>query len=276
MTMITMPWYVPSFWGDIRLSAEGEHTRVVADKLTEPEREALAFLSTHAQKKAWLDAGQTLGEGEAVVRAPLERVAKVIAKCLKRDRKLVSAITFADGAIEELHDGEAPATAPGTKRRGRPPKAAATVAAPRLGCPAPDFEAAHLRAQRVLESFLQPPQIADFRQHNRFVAIGHSGRRYMITSRLARDQLAVYHRSLYDLDDKIPLCCHDYDVPPAEEMLALHLLLALPGWELYLRKLESEEADAGPHGLDHAGPEVIGGSLILAGGIQDEFGRDLV
>jgi len=44
-------------------------------------------------------------------------------------------------------------------------------------------------------------------------------------------------RQLYDLEEKRALCVHDWDLPPAEEMLALHLCLSLPGQEKYVRSL---------------------------------------
>lgn len=243
-------WYVPSFWGDIRLEPadDGQACIVIADKLTEPERGALAALSKHAQQKRWLVDAITIGDGSTRVAAPMAKVAKVIAKALKPDRKLVSAIVFADGTMaqHERHEVEPVAPDKVLPKATRKPKAATTVAAPVRGCPAPDFAQAELKAQRVLEAFLQPPQIEDFRRHNRFISIGHSGKRYMITSRHARDSLALYHRSLYDLDDQTPLCVHDWDIPAPEEMLAIHVLLALPGWEPYLRKLEGEDGEPDP------------------------------
>jgi hypothetical protein len=87
----------------------------------------------------------------------------------------------------------------------------------------------------------------------------------MVTSRHARDQLATYHRSLYDLDDKVPLCVHDWDVPAPEEMLAIHVLLSLPGWELYMRRLEGEDGEVST--LFVNGREIA---------VRDHLGRDIV
>jgi len=141
------------------------------------------------------------------------------------------------------------------ERKKRKPKAAASIAAPVRGCPAPDFSKAELRAQGVLRTFLDPEQIADFNRYNKFVSIGQTtGNRYMITSRHATDELATYTRSLYDLDLKMPLCVHDWDVPASEEMLGLHVLLQLPGWESYLRVSEDNmEAALHAHLGDRAG-----------------------
>jgi len=110
---------------------------------------------------------------------------------------------------------------------------------PTRGCPAPDFRSAELKARVVLETFLTDEQREDFQRYNRFVSVGATtGHRYMITSRHARDELSQWQRTLYDLDDRIPLCVHDWGVPAAEEMLALHVLVQLPEYETYLRYLE--------------------------------------
>lgn len=95
------------------------------------------------------------------------------------------------------------------------------------------------RVQEVLFAFLNDDQQNDFEHRNAFVTEGAgTGHRYIVTSRHARDQLAQTRRQLYDLDDKTPFCVHDYSVPAAEEMLALHLLLQSPEHERYLRHLE--------------------------------------
>jgi len=119
--------------------------------------------------------------------------------------------------------------------------AAVTVAQPTLGCPAPDFEAVELRANRVLEAFLTPQQLSDFRSDNAFVAVGvDTGHKYVVTSRNAPSKLSAHHRSLYDLTQGMPLCVHDWTVPAAEEMLTLALFLQTPGREAYLRSIPDD------------------------------------
>lgn len=51
---------------------------------------------------------------------------------------------------------------------------------------------------------------------------------------------AIARDPIYELEHLIELCVHDWEVPPAEEMLSLHLLASLPQHELYLRRLEDE------------------------------------
>ena len=209
------------------------------------------------------------GEGRMVLGASLDAVRKVIAKVLKPGRELITVVRFVDGKMEEITEAPtkdvaqlapttsaaavstgagAPAAESGMTTSTAPPepsalaKAAATVAKPVLGCPAPNFAYAELRANRVLEAFLTQEQKEDFRKHDCFVTVGAAtGHRYMVTSRSNPSQLARFGgRSLYDLEENQPVCTHDWDVPAAEEMLSLHLFASLPQHELYLRHLAEE------------------------------------
>jgi hypothetical protein len=90
----------------------------------------------------------------------------------------------------------------------------------------------------VLSEFTTPEQQSSFVTRQSFVTCGAgTGHLYMVTSRHARDRLAMYRRQLYDLDEQVPYSVHDYQVPAAEEMLDLHLLLQVPLGERYLRHL---------------------------------------
>lgn len=158
----------------------------------------------------------------------------VIAKALKPNRKLVSAVTFADGRMEEVRATTAdvinvPATA----------TAAVTVAAPTIGCPVPEFPESEVRATRVLEAFLSPEQLHDYRTRAAFVARGvDTGHQYAITHRERRRAMeSVSFRSLYDLTERCALCVHDWTVPAPEEMLALLVCVSLPGNERRVRAL---------------------------------------
>lgn len=260
-----MLWFLPSFYGDVRLERRGDSTLVIVEKVTLAEKQALENLSRTAIKKGWAT-DPVSPRGKTLLGAPIDKVSKLLSKLLKPGRKLVTAVRFADGKLEELQEAPLPAgsttpTAGGPYREpGQPPqttlaepptlsppalpakpepKKAVTVAAPTRGCPAPNFPPAELRAREVLEHFLSADQIADFRRYNRFITVGGTtGYRYMVTSRHARDQLSTFQRTLYDLDNQVALCVHDWSVPAAEEMLALHILVQLPGYEGYLRYLE--------------------------------------
>lgn len=259
-------WYIPSFYGDIRLEpVNTKSCRLIAEKTTEREKTALGKLAEVASKKRWLPTSSPTapktslfsndGALKTTLEAPIDKVVAQLAKLLKPNRKIISAVRFADGMIEEVF-GEPDENAdnvvtsrtsrPGAdqrvhKRSEKTATAAASVAAPTRGCPAPDFASAELKAKGVLATFLTPSQLDDFARYNRFVSTGAAtGHHYMITSRQAKDQIADYQRTMFDLDEHRPLCVHDWSVPAAEEMLSLHLLLQMPEWERYLR---SEEHD---------------------------------
>ncbi len=217
------------------------------------------------------DLGATEAETRIVLTAPLPEVQKILARTLKPSRVLVGVVHFTDGTLEEVARSEPPptplATAPETehasrayretppvpspavplesktkKTKPKTPDAGATVAAPVIGCPPPNFPAREERANRVLERFLTPAQYADWRRDQCFVQAAHdTGHRYLLTSRLNRTALArVGGRSLFDLDENTPYCTHDWDVPAAEELLALRVFLALPGGEGYLRTVPAD------------------------------------
>lgn len=206
------------------------------------------------RKQPWADekafvplsgsAYRTIGGLTIELRAPIEEVQKVLSKALKPGRRLLSVVRFQDGRMEEVRAvSEKPALPPAPKSLPEPedsePQAAlaATVAQPIRGCPAPDFPEADVRACRVLEEFLDGEQVEDFRSRASFVSFGQdTGHKYVITSREARRQLQRFGgRSLFDVNEGCAYCVHDWSVPAAEEMLALHLFLSVPGGESYLR-----------------------------------------
>ena len=245
--------YIPSFYGDVRLEKLDEHScRLITEKVTDLEKKALELLLRQASKKGWLisPSGALFSSGtlKTELSAPIDKVAKQLARTLKPTRKIVTAVRFSNGQMEEIVEPEGfPTASASSVANVKPvdekpePVAAASVAAPVRGCPSPEFEAAEIKARGVLAAFLDPDQFADFRRHNRFVSQGAvTGHHYMITSRQAKDSLARFQRTLYDLDEDRPLCVHDWSVPAAEEMLSLHLLVRLPGWELYLRQEEHD------------------------------------
>jgi hypothetical protein len=260
--------FMPSFYGDIQLEAVNEKTtKVLVERATPLEQNALTDLGLYAAKKGWLTPdGLKTSDGVYTLAAPLLKVKDELAKRLKPGRTLVTAVRFSDGGIAELalSSGgpgykllpepaalDVPATsaapAPALTPEVLPPKpaakepavkAATTVAVPTQGCPEPDFVRAEIKARRVLFEFLTEEQREDFTKHNAFVSVGAmTGHHYMVTSRHARGRLEKYRRSLFDIDEDTPFCVHDWAVPAAEECLAIHLMLQLPQHEGYLRHL---------------------------------------
>ncbi len=204
--------------------------------------------------------------------APVEHVQAVLSRMLKPGRRLLS-VAIVGERLEEVwrSDPEVVPPKPETPYRDMPPdakpapadtkpdaepkpepppkadappkpppaeaKKATTVAQPTRGCPAPDFvEGPAERANRVLEVFLSVDQIKDYKRYGAFISKGFdSGRRYALTSRDARAELRQRGgRTLHDIDINRSYCVHDWDVPPAEELLALHAFLSVPGGETYL------------------------------------------
>lgn len=175
----------------------------------------------------------------------LATVRDFLARQLKPNRKLVNAVRFKDGSLSETSFVESDKELPDEPVPPVPqtqPIAGATVAQPTIGCPAPDFSPAEVRAKQVLHHFLSDQQLADFTKYDRFVATGaDTGHRYMLTSRTNPPELKMFGgRTLFDLDENWPYCTHDWDVPSGEELLALLLFLSLPGRESYLRSIPEE------------------------------------
>jgi len=247
MNLDQIPWFLPSLYGDIRLTAQGSSTEIEWENLSPTEREALATLG----KK--FDVVFNGDVGKLTVDKPVLKVESVLAKAMKRGRKLLSAVVFKNGTVTELHRTEAggdpkrepyrsaepAATAPPKEVAKEPakPVAAVTVAQPTLSCPVPEFERAEVRATRVLRAFLTGQQLADFERTQSFLVTGgDTGKQYVLTSRQASaERLAkVGGRSVYDIAARAPLCVHDWVVPAAEELLELKLFLELPGQEKYV------------------------------------------
>ena len=234
--MNQIPWYLPTMYGDVRLTSQSNQTEVEWENLSPSEREAMTALG----RKFDVDtAGST---GKIVVPKPVEKVEAFLAKSMKRGRKLLSAVVFKNGRIEEIHrlpTGETTTLATVDDQ----PKAAVTVAQPALSCPVPEFERAQVRATRVLREFLSPQQLADFERTQSFLVLGaDSGHKYILTSRQAPPaQLAkVGGRSVFDVNRGFAVCVHDLVVPAAEELLELKLFLELSGHERRVSELAFE------------------------------------
>lgn len=202
--------------------------------------------------------------GKVLVARPIDKIETVLAKAMKRGRKLLSAVVFKNGHIEEIHRTSEGAEPKGPKEgpyrdsaetdsytmsaivpaavaaAAVEAKAAVTVAEPTKGCPLPEFERADVRATRVLKAFLTDQQLADFERTQSFLVIGgDTGRKYILTSRQAPQARLdrVGGRSVFDVQNDEPVCVHDWLVPAAEELLELKLFLEMPRHEAYVRSL---------------------------------------
>lgn len=254
-----------------------DKTLLITNELTPTEMEAMRALRKRAVcpppfRRKWSGAAdfpaldtefyRTGKEQRVALDAPIDKVQAFLAQKLKPSRALLGAVRFSDGEVSEIFKTE-PKSVETYRQLAKKPEpddevidavlepkkenaivktakaaiAAVTVAAPSLGCPAPDFRQADVRANRVLDAFLTDQQRADWRSRGQIVAVGaETGHRYMLTNRERRDMLAKFGgRSLFDLDTSTPVCTHDWDVPAAEEILALLLFISLPQREHYVR-----------------------------------------
>jgi hypothetical protein len=238
-----MLWYLPSFYGDIKLQDLTEtktKTTVTWNLLTPSERKALNSLKDKAETKNWLASAYklddfSLDKGELVLEAPIGRVQKILARTLRPGRKLISVVKWSSGKLEEVTSADLEGAADEDKKSAK----GVTVTKPGRGCPMPRLGQAELKARHVLFEFLTDEQMDDFRDLQQFVSTGAlTGHKYMVTSRNAPAQLARYDgRQLYDLVEQRSFCIHhDGFVPAAEEMLTLHLMLQFPLHESYLRQ----------------------------------------
>jgi hypothetical protein len=242
-------------YGDVRLTAQGDSTEIEWENLSPSEKLALQTLS---QK---FDLALNGDVGKVLVAKPVAKIEAVLAKAMKRGRKLLSAVVFKNGRIEEIHrtqDGDEVKREPFRDAAltvdpytmspvvaseaivASEPKAAVTVAQPTIGCPIPEFERAEVRATRVLREFLSGQQLADFERTQSFLVMGaDSGHKYILTSRHAPAERLdrVGGRSVFDVDAGEAVCVHDWLVPAAEELLELKLFLEMPGRESYVRGL---------------------------------------
>jgi hypothetical protein len=238
-----IPWFLPTLYGDIKLTAQGSQTEVEWENLSPSERAAMDALG----KKFTVDTSPDVGK--LLIAKPVDKVEKLLATSMKRGRKLLSAVVFKNGKIEELHrtEKEGAVAAIVTKAEDAvaetAAKAAVTVAQPTMSCPVPEFERAQVRATRVLREFLTPRQIDDFERTQQFLVVGaDSGHRYIVTSRQAPAAVLdkVGGRSVYDCTRGMAVCVHDWTVPAAEEMLELALFLQMPGREHHVSELAFE------------------------------------
>jgi hypothetical protein len=243
-----MQWYLPSFYGDIKLQDSSNDkeklTTVTWEHLTPSEKKALASLKDKAEAKSWLttsasDFDREMNPGGGLVlKAKIGDVQKLLAKALRPGRKLVSVVKFANGKLEEVSSADL-AEVKDVKEADKKEATGTTVAKPTRGCPVPRLGQADLKARKVLFEFLSDDQMDDFEDHQQFVSTGAgTGHKYMVTSRNAPSKLAQYQgRQLYDLVEQRSFCIHhDGFVPAAEEMLTLHLMLQFPHHESYLRQ----------------------------------------
>jgi len=272
-------WFIPSWYGDIRLQIiDDAHTRVEVTKLSQAELGALHALKKRslqggiirkkwATEKAWdsmpneaFAAGRSTTH-HVTLKAPITQIESFLTRQLRGVSDTVSVMITDRGSLYEIKAEDRVTdtnvvpfrrAAPGgdadveEEKPKEKPVAATTVRKPAIGCPAPNFEDTIVRATQVLKTFLTSEQVEDYEHHQKFVTIGGaSGRRYLLTSRHALSTHGYSSRTVRDIDRDRELCVHDWGLPAPEELLAMHLMLSMPEYEGYINGL----GDDGSHGV---------------------------
>ena len=110
LNMLT--WYLPSFYGDIRLESTGkQETKVTVYGLSPQEKVAVTALLREAEKQrvvgpCWNPSASRLLDLDSIkeqtleLKAPILKVQKLLAKHLKPNREQVSVVKFGGGKMQ--------------------------------------------------------------------------------------------------------------------------------------------------------------------------------
>jgi hypothetical protein len=223
-----MKWYFPAWNGDHRLEADGERSKLIIEKPSPWEVQALRLFLVKAMKEDWVDENAAAydGDDETIsIRASVSDAGKLLLKVLKPTRETLTAIRFQGGKLEVATGSETPAVEQlMVKAEEKKAEVAVSVARPTPCCP--DCVPGSVeKASEVLLEYLTPEQHAQWARHRAFDVIGcYSGHRYVLAHR--HTPLAVKNtRICFDVDDGCELKFFDWSVPPEEEVLAAKLIL---------------------------------------------------
>lgn len=244
-------WYFPSWNGDLRLEAQGQHCTLSIVKPTPHEKKICQDLFAEGIERHWLiksDVPWRYAGSKILLRASVQEVGELVKALMYGTRKAVLTATVHDDASVTITTNAEKKTNPplfdkkellaAAKRveepdasvasasaaKGKKPKAAATVQRPTPSCPQ-CVPGSIGPAREVLLSFLSQEQHTEWAKDRSITVIGGTtGCRYLISHRhsvLAQRQ----GRICYSLDDQMVVHFHDTSVPPEEEVLAAKLIL---------------------------------------------------
>lgn len=238
-------WYIPSHTGDFRLEKHPDndgHCLLTVEDPTPGEIAKLgSFLATGRQRR-WVDKALGIsptGRTELVVQAPLTKAGPVLAGDTMPGRGVLTVVKSNQGTLMCVADetqgtelaaalNEPKAKEPETPRLEPPPKpaAATTMRRPTTCCPHPlPVEGPLKRASRVLREFSTPSQWRSWVENGFLYCIGGlTGHRYRICHR-NHPLAAAQGKIARDIDNGVTIHCWDWSVPPAEEVLAVKLIL---------------------------------------------------
>jgi len=218
-----MQLYIPSFYGDVSLeeSPEKDQCFLRTTDLTAQEEE----LVKKVLKRFKVDEGKRLKNRKYHLPASMDRARGYLMRALKGKQKTILAVKIDDPKPGEPQVEQVGTVVEAVKKGAE--KAVQTVL-PRGGCPAPIYDAMkarEIRATNVLEQFLTPTQLADYRRQGSIVVIGgDSGLRYLVSHRFSRT--ASRRGMVCGLDGQRGNCVHHSHLPHAEEVLALLVVLS--------------------------------------------------
>lgn len=243
-----MRWYMPSFHGDFRFVEEkgGKRTKLIAERPTPAELEAIRRYWKTAQKKGWtmisFEQAYQPGAGESTFffDGAFAAVAAPMAKLLNVGKVgILTALAFESGRVKatEVVDperlpawmtalGAAPAEPQLAATGTDAPVAAVTVSRPKLSCPECSGRPEGARkACDVLWEFLDQDQRREWLASRRVTAFGNlTGHAYDLRPRDSA-MAAQRGRIVFDMDDEVVLHNFDLTVPPEEELLQAKLIL---------------------------------------------------
>lgn len=229
-------WFFPAWCGDFRLERESDdRCLLTVIEPTEADRAKLLPFLAKAAERGWVaaDGPGVADTGESIIpiAASMQDAGPLLATAAHGTAETWTAVRHTGGVL--LVDGMAAAPV-------KEPVAAATVATPKQGCPAPAH--AERRASEVLRTFSTTRQWSQWNAEGRMRLLGNvTGMAYHLYH---RDEAAArgLPRLLIEARSGHKVCVWDDRVPPAEEALAIKF--AVEHREGWLRSLTSRGLEA--------------------------------
>jgi len=240
-----MRWFFPSWSGDFRLEADGDDKCILTVVSPTPGEVAKlgAFLKKARQwPRKWVQQHVGFvpnGESKIPIAAPIAKAGRLFLG--ERRKGVLTAVISTNGRIKAVLDGDADKVEKETSKKDA--KAATSVSRPTLCCPFPQ-KGPDVRASEVLQTFCTSRQWAEWEKDGLLHCYGNlSGRKYEIAHR--HHPLAIKRgKIVWDVEGGYILHCHNWSVPPAEEVLTMKLVLECA--EHWIRNSSGAFCTSGP------------------------------
>ncbi len=233
-------WYIPSSTGDFRLEQHADDALkclLTVEDPTPDELKKLGNFLAKARQRKWIDKALGIsgtGRTELVVDTTIAKAGPILAGSAMPGRGTLTAVRSEKGTLMCVADETEPeaveeAVSDEAKDKDKDkPKAevATTVRRPTTCCPNPiAVEGPLKRSSRVLREFCTPSQWRSWVSDGVLYCLGGmTGIRYRICHRehpLAAEQGKICR----DVEHGVTLHFWDWSIPPAEEVLAVKLML---------------------------------------------------